>query len=87
LPLARAGGLIDHARMDPRRDSVYRLIRWLFLFDIVGGLLLAGLASWVWPSPAAALAGTGLAGIGVLLFLFFGRLGRRAAGRHTPGER
>ena len=64
-------------RMDPRRDSLYRLIRWLFLADIVGGLLLAGLAAWVWPAPAAALAGAGLAGVGLLMFLFFGALARR----------
>jgi hypothetical protein len=70
--------------MDPRRDNLYRAIRWLFLADIVAGLLLVGLATWVWPVPAAALAGAGLAGIGVLLFLFFGVLARRAAARQTP---
>ena len=75
-------------RMDPRRDSIYRLIRWLFLADFVGGLLLAGLATWMWPAPAAAIAGIGLAGIGVLLFLFFGLLARRAAAERQapPGK-
>jgi hypothetical protein len=75
------------ATMDPRRDSIYRLIRWLFLADIVGGLLLAGLGTWMWPSPPAALAGAGLAAIGLLLFFFFGALARRAAGRQVPPDR
>ncbi len=72
--------------MDPRRDSIYRLIRWLFLADTVGGLLLVGVATWMWPSPPAALAGAGLAAVGLLLFLFFGALARGAAGRRTPPD-
>jgi hypothetical protein len=73
--------MTDHRAMDPRRDRLYRAIRWLFLADLVGGLLLVGLAVWVWPSPALIVAGAGLAGVGLVLFLFFGALARRAARR------
>lgn len=69
------------AAMDPRRDGLYRLIRLVFLADMVGGLLLAALAGWVWNAPPVALAGGLLAATGLLLFLFFGRLARRAAAR------
>ena len=69
------------AAMDPRRDSIYRLIRLVFLADMVGGLLLAALAGWVWDSPPVALASALLAATGLLLFLFFGVLARRAAAR------
>ena len=69
----------DHGAMDPRRDRLYRLIRWVFLGDIAVGLLVAGLGRWVWGVPAAALAGLGLAGVGLVMFLFFGVLARRAA--------
>jgi hypothetical protein len=66
---------------DPRQDRIYRAIQILFLLDVLLGLGLAGVGYWGLDQPTIAWAGLGLAGIGILLWLFFRFLGRDAAAR------
>ena len=67
--------------IDPRQDRIYRAIQILFLIDILLGLGLAGIGFWGLGQPTIAWAGFGLAGIGLLLWLFFRFLGRDVATR------
>ena len=69
---------------EPRADPIYRLIRLLMLVDLAAGIGLA-LAGVALGQPALAMTGIGLAAVGLCLWLFFGRLARRAARSHRDG--
>ena len=66
---------------DPRRNSVYRMIRLVMLIDLVAGLALVAAGGLILREPPVMTAGAGLAAVGLVLFLVFGRLARRAAER------
>jgi len=66
---------------DPRQDRIYRAIQILFTIDILLGLGLAGIGYWGLEQPNIAGAGVILAGIGVVLWIFFRILGGSAERR------
>jgi hypothetical protein len=63
---------------EPRREQIYRLIRWVFGADLVIGLGLAALGYWVWHRPELWIFGLDLAAVGISMLLLFGFLMRRA---------
>jgi hypothetical protein len=65
-------------RERPTRDPIYRLILGLMAADVAVGLVLTVVGEFMLKQRSVALAGLVLAMIGVLLLLFFRRLGARA---------
>lgn len=66
---------------DPRKDGIYKAIQILFVIDILLGLGLAAVGYWGLEQRNIAAAGIILAGIGVVLWIFFRILGGTAARR------
>ena len=63
----------------PSRDAVYRLIQWVMLSDVLIGMVLVAVGTFVMDEPAFAVVGAGLALIGFVLFFVFRALARKAA--------
>lgn len=70
---------------DPARDGIHRAIQWLLFLDIVLGLGLAIFGNVVLGAESVALAGLGLAVVGLVLMVFFRALAAREAKRHRAG--
>lgn len=66
---------------DPARDGVYRGIQILLFLDVLLGLALAAVGAAVLEVDSIVYAGLGLAGIGLVLMVFFQVLARREADR------
>ena len=71
---------------EPARDGIYRAIQWLLFLDVVLGLGLAVFGSAVLKADSIAVAGLGLAVIGLVLMVFFRVLAAREAARRGRGD-
>jgi hypothetical protein len=63
----------------PRREFIYRTIQLLMLGDVALGLVLLVLGLFVFESPALAVGGAVLAGMGLGLALIYRMLARPSA--------
>ena len=66
---------------DPAREGVYRAIQWLLFLDVVLGLGLAVFGKVALEADSIAMAGLGLAVVGLVLMVFFRVLAAREAKR------
>lgn len=69
----------------PSRDSVYRMIQWVMLSDVLIGMVLIAVGAFVMDEPAFAVVGVGLAIIGFVLFFVFRALARKASAPSRNG--
>jgi hypothetical protein len=75
-PSSLAGARMQNS--DPRQDRIYKAIQILFVIDVLLGLGLAAVGYWGLDQPNIAAAGIILAGIGLVLWIFFRILGGTA---------